>query len=145
MVTRRPDVRSAATASTASGIVSPATKRSTTLRVIGSRSAVRRRRVERAAARMAGRATRWNVDSKAPRVLAMSGLHVGVGVVGGRNEGLLDGAGRGPAQQVQRRTRLVVGARGPGATERLLADHRARGLVVDVEIACRVAQAVLCG
>ena len=69
-----------------------------------------------------------------------SHLHVRVAVVGRRDERLLDRAGRRPAQQVQRRAGLVVGARGARPAERLLPDHRAGGLVVDVEVARRVAQ-----
>src|SRR6202012_2427685 len=66
--------------------------------------------------------------------------HVGVAVVGGRGEQLLDGAGADPADQVEERARLVVGAAGPGAAERLLADDGAGGLVVDVEVARRIGQ-----
>src|ERR1700749_1374273 len=61
--------------------------------------------------------------------------HVGVAVVGGRGEELLEGAGAGPAGQVEERARLVVGAPGRGAAEGLLADDGAGGLVVDVEVA----------
>ena len=71
--------------------------------------------------------------------------HVRVGVVGGRDERLLDRPGRRPAQQVQRRTCLVVGARRARAAERLLSDDRAGGLVVDVEVARGEAQPVLRG
>ena len=60
---------------------------------------------------------------------------VGVAVVGGRDERLLDGAGRRPAQQVERRAGLVVGAGRPGAAERLLPDDGTGRLVVDVEVA----------
>src|SRR5450756_1571011 len=61
-------------------------------------------------------------------------------VVGRRDERLLDRAGRDPADQVEDRAGLVVGAARPGAAERLLADHRAGRLVVDVEITGRIAQ-----
>src|SRR3954452_5598895 len=61
--------------------------------------------------------------------------HVRVAVVGRGGERLLDRAGRGPAKQVLRRARLVVGARAPPAAERLLADDGAGRLVVDVEVA----------
>ena len=72
----------------------------------------------------------------AARGLGRHGLtHVRVAVVGRRGEQLLDRAGVHPADQVEDRTRLVVGPAGPGAAERLLPDHRARRLVVDVEIA----------
>src|ERR1700744_1459402 len=64
--------------------------------------------------------------------------HVGVAVVGGRGEQLLDGAGADPADQVEERARLVVGAAGPGAAQPLLAGGRGGGLVVDVEVARRV-------
>ena len=60
---------------------------------------------------------------------------VGVGGDGRGDEGLLDRAGADPAQQVVDRARLVVRARRPTAAERLLADHRAGRLVVDVEVA----------
>src|SRR6202000_518466 len=59
----------------------------------------------------------------------------GVAVVGGRGEELLEGAGAGPAGQVEERARLVVGAAGPGAAEGPLADAGAGGVVVGVEVA----------
>src|SRR5690349_5053544 len=65
---------------------------------------------------------------------------VRVAVVGRRHEGLLDRPRRGPAQQVDRRAGLVVGAGGPTAAEGLLPDDRAGGLVVDVEVARGEAQ-----
>src|SRR4029079_5861862 len=68
------------------------------------------------------------------------GVHVGVAVVLRRHERLLDGARRGPAQQVDRGPVLVVVAAGPAAAERLLADDRTGRLVVDVEVAGREAQ-----
>ena len=61
-------------------------------------------------------------------------------VVGRGHEEFLDRAGAHPADQVEHRAGLVVGAAGPGATERLLADYRAGRLVVDVEVARRVPQ-----
>ena len=51
---------------------------------------------------------------------------MGVQVVPGRHERLLDGPGRGPAEQVEWRAGLVVGAGRPAATEGLLADDGAR-------------------
>ena len=65
---------------------------------------------------------------------------VRVAVVGRRHEGLLDRAGRRPAQQVLRGAGLVVGARGTGAAERLLPDDGTGRLVVDVEVARREPQ-----
>src|SRR6201989_2183888 len=120
MLTKRSESRSAATLLIASCTVSPGTKRCTTLRVTGIRSAVCRSPCDRLAARITGLATLSKTD--------ISGLHVRVVVVGGRDERLLDGASRRPAQQVQRRAGLVVGARRPRPTERLLTHHRARGL-----------------
>src|SRR5690606_11750206 len=64
----------------------------------------------------------------------------GITPVGGRDEGLLDGARARPAEQVQRAARLVVGARRAAPAEGLLADDGARGLVVDVEVAGGEAQ-----
>src|SRR5215203_5416673 len=55
--------------------------------------------------------------------------------VGGRDEVFFDGSGAGPAEQVLRGARLVVGAAGPPTAERLLSNDGAGGLVVDVEIA----------
>ena len=69
--------------------------------------------------------------------------HVGVAVVLRRVERLLDGARRGPAQQVLRRAGLVVRAGRPRAAEGLLPDDRPGGLVVDVEVARGEAQGVL--
>ena len=66
--------------------------------------------------------------------------HEGIPVVLRRGERLLDGPGRYPAQQVQHRAGLVVGAAGPGAPERLLPHHGAGGLVVHVVVAGGVAQ-----
>src|SRR5580704_3111757 len=60
---------------------------------------------------------------------------VRVPVVGGGYEEFLDRAGGDPADQVEHRAGLVVGAAGPGAAEGLLADDGAGGLVVDVEVA----------
>src|ERR1039457_115354 len=68
------------------------------------------------------------------------GLHVGVAPVGGGNEGLLEGAGRYPAQQVERRASLVVGAALPGPPEGLLAHHRPGRFVIDVEVAGGVSE-----
>src|SRR5580698_5087791 len=68
--------------------------------------------------------------------------HVRVAVVGRRDELFLDGPGVDPADQVEDRARLVVGAAGPGPAERLLADDRAGRLVVDVEVARREPQGV---
>src|SRR5687767_6780220 len=65
---------------------------------------------------------------------------VRVAVVGRRDECLLDRPGRGPAQQVDRGAGLVVGAGRTTATEGLLPDDRAGGLVVDVEVARGEAQ-----
>src|SRR3954453_13210916 len=69
--------------------------------------------------------------------------HVGIGVVGRRDQRLLDRPGAGPAQQVLRCAGLVVGAAGPRAAERLLTDDRAGGLLVDVEVARREPQELL--
>ena len=68
-------------------------------------------------------------------------LHVRIAVVGRRRERLLDRARRDPADEVPQRARLVVGARRARAAERLLPDDGAGRLVVDVEVAGRVAQA----
>src|SRR5258708_13371408 len=61
--------------------------------------------------------------------------HVRVAIVGRRGEQLLDGAGVDPARQVENRAGLVVRAAGPRPSEGLLTDHRAAGLVIDVEVA----------
>src|SRR5579859_3620702 len=66
--------------------------------------------------------------------------HVRVPVVGRRHEEFLNRTGSYPADQVEHRAGLVVGAAGPGTAERLLAYHRAGGLVVDVEVSGRVPQ-----
>ena len=74
------------------------------------------------------------------KLLPRRSAHVRVAVVGRRHERLLDRARRHPAHQVEDRAGLVVGAAGPRAAERLLADDRAGGLVVDVEVARREPQ-----
>src|SRR5213592_3589802 len=51
-----------------------------------------------------------------------------------RHEVLLDRPRAGPADQVEQAAGLVVRATGPPAPERLLPDHRARGLVVPIEV-----------
>ena len=61
--------------------------------------------------------------------------HERIPVVPRRAEVLLDRPRADPADQIQLRPGLVVGARRAGAAERLLADDRAGGLVVDVEVA----------
>src|SRR5688500_3144611 len=75
--------------------------------------------------------------------LAAGGAEEGVPVVARGDEGLLDRAGRDPADEVPHRAGLVVRPARAGAAEGLLADDRARGLVVDVEVAGRVAERVL--
>src|SRR6185437_6140538 len=74
------------------------------------------------------------LGSRADQLLCRS-AHVRVAVIGRRHEQLLDRPGVDPADQIKDRARLVVGAAGPGAAERLLADDGAGGLVVDVEVA----------
>ena len=74
--------------------------------------------------------------------MAESTAEVGVAPIGWRIEGLLDHPRGDPAQQVEHRTGLVVGAGGAGPPEGLLADHSAGGLVVDVEVAGGVVQRV---
>src|SRR5690349_13346329 len=56
-----------------------------------------------------------------------------IAIVERRRERLLDRTRRHPANQVPDRARLVVGARSAAAAERLLTDHCAGRLVVDVE------------
>src|SRR5260370_27530443 len=64
--------------------------------------------------------------------------------MGRRRISLLDRPGADPANEVQERPRLVVGARRPGATERLETDDRAGGLVIDVEVSGRVDERLGC-
>ena len=66
-----------------------------------------------------------------------------VAVVRRRHERLLDRARAHPADQVPDRARLVVRARRARAAEGLLADDGARRLVVDVEVASRVAEGLV--
>src|SRR6266852_2017534 len=65
-------------------------------------------------------------------------FHEGVAVIGGRRVRLLDHARADPADQVEERAGLVVGARRARAAERLQAYDSACRLVVDVEVAGRV-------
>ncbi len=69
---------------------------------------------------------------------AFLALHVGIAVVGRRNEGLFHRADARPAHQVSSRAGFVVRAGRAAPAERLLADDGARGLVVDIEIPCRL-------
>src|SRR5262245_43692626 len=82
----------------------------------------------------------WWATVAVPASAALLLRHEGIPVAGGRHERLLDAPHAGPPQQVHLRPRLVVGARGAAAAERLLTDHRAGRLVVDVEVAGGVAQ-----
>src|SRR5207248_3669897 len=74
-----------------------------------------------------------------PRAVSV-GFHERIAVVRRRDEGLLDRARADPADQVPHGAGLVVRARRACAAERLLADDRARRLVVDVEVAGRIAE-----
>lgn len=62
-------------------------------------------------------------------------LHVRVENAGRGIEGLLDSAEGGPPGEVEVGASLVIGARGAGATKRLLAHNRSSGLVINVEVA----------
>src|SRR5580765_5443591 len=68
------------------------------------------------------------------RAFGRVGVHEGIAVVRRRVEGRLDGAGARPADQVPERAGLVVRPGRARAAERLLADDRSGGLVVDVEV-----------
>src|SRR6476469_6436160 len=81
--------------------------------------------------------------SATQRITRRNSTHVGVLPVLGRDEGLLDRAGGGPAEEVDGGAGLVVGTRRTSAAEGLLADDGAGGLVVDVEVAGGEAQGVL--
>src|SRR5258706_4202430 len=72
-------------------------------------------------------------------------VHERIAVVGGRRVCLLDHAWAGPADEVEDRTRLVVGSRRARAAKRLQPDDRAGGLVIDVEAAGGVDQRLGCG
>src|SRR5690606_38562214 len=80
-------------------------------------------------------------DELRERALRLELLHVRVAVVGRSVERLLDRPRAGPAHHVRHRAGLVVGSGCPAAAERLLADYRTGGAVVDVEVAGRSAQA----
>jgi hypothetical protein len=78
---------------------------------------------------------------KPERRTAASGfLHERIAIIRRRVEVLLDRPRADPADQIELRPRLVVGARRTRAAERLLADDRAGRLVVDVEVPCGVAE-----
>src|SRR5437762_7075080 len=66
--------------------------------------------------------------------------HEWISVIGGGRERLLDCARTHPAHEIQLRSRLVVRSGASRAAERLLADHRARRLVVDVEVSGGISQ-----
>src|SRR5207247_10833718 len=68
------------------------------------------------------------------------GRHEWIAVVGGRHERLLDRARAYPTDEVPQRACLVVRAGSACAAERLLADDRAGRLVIDVEVASRIAK-----
>src|SRR6266851_4380710 len=73
--------------------------------------------------------------SRALRAVRRLRIHEGIPVIGRRHVRLLDDSRARPADQVEERAGLVVGARRSRAAERLLPDHRAGRLVVDVEVA----------
>ena len=75
-----------------------------------------------------------------PKGPALLFAHERVLVVARRRERFLDRPRADPSHEVQLRAGLVVRARRARAAERLLADDRACGLVVDVEVAGGVAQ-----
>jgi len=79
---------------------------------------------------------RWHhgPDARIPIAPAAVGRLVGIQVVERWDEGLLDGATRHPGEQVLSGSGLVIGARCSSSTERLLTDHGAGRLVVDVEV-----------
>src|ERR1041385_7526501 len=60
--------------------------------------------------------------------------HEWILVVDRRRKRLLDVSGAHPANEIENRARFVVRAGSPGTSKRLLSDHCARRLVVDVEI-----------
>src|SRR6266566_8891295 len=68
------------------------------------------------------------------------GRHERIAVVGGRQERLLDRSRAYPTDEVPQRACLVVRAGSACAAERLLADDRAGRLVIDVEVAGRIAK-----
>ena len=68
--------------------------------------------------------------------------HVGISDRSGRAERFLDRVGAEPADHVERGTRLIVGAGGTRAAERLLADDRAGAFIIDVEVTGGVAQGI---
>src|SRR2546429_3789597 len=69
-------------------------------------------------------------------------IHIGIPMIGRGRVRLFDAPRARPADQVQERPRLVVGARCTRAAERLLPHDRAGRLVVDVEVAGGVDQRV---
>ena len=71
-------------------------------------------------------------------------VHVRVLVIGGRKEGLLDRPRARPAEKVQIRPGLVVGARAAGPAEGLAANDGTGRLVVDVEVAGGKAKRMVC-
>src|ERR1700704_6686623 len=71
-------------------------------------------------------------------------VHVWVAMVRGRGVRPLDRARAGPADQVEDRARLVVGARCPRTAERLESHHGTGRLVIDVEVARCIDQGFGC-
>jgi hypothetical protein len=64
-----------------------------------------------------------------------------VAVICPRHECFLDRARRNPTDQIPNRSSLVIRTGHATATERLLADHRSRGLVIDVEVSGGIPEA----
>src|SRR5512132_1366570 len=62
---------------------------------------------------------------------------MGIAVAGRRDEGLLDRAWAGPADQIPHRAGLVIRAGSPRTAERLLADDCTGGLVIEIEVSRR--------
>src|SRR5205814_10059116 len=73
-------------------------------------------------------------------VVVLLRLHERVPIIRRRRKRLLDVPGAHPAHEIELRPRLVVSAGTASSAKRLLPDHRAGRLVVDVEIAGRIAE-----
>src|SRR5688572_23654077 len=63
-----------------------------------------------------------------------------ISVIGSRNKSLLDRAHADPAEQIYFCAGLVVRTRPASTAKWLLADHRTRGLVIDIKVTRGIAQ-----
>ena len=77
-----------------------------------------------------------SLSSPCPSLL----LHIGVTHSMQGYEGLLDSLGAGPLQHIMGTSCLIISARKPRTTKRLLSHHGPSGLVIHIKVSCSSSQ-----